>query len=304
MLAAMRQARILEEVKRAGGVRVTELAQLLGVSDMTVRRDLETLAKQGLIAKVHGGATTVELGSTDEPGFEAKSVREPAEKEAIAARAAALIQPGTAVALTAGTTTWTLARYLRDIPHLTVVTNSVNIAEVLYKHDRSDLTIVLTGGVRTPSDALVGGVAVSTIRSLHFDLVMMGVHGIDARAGLTTPNLTEAETNRAFAEAARRLVVVADHTKWGVIGLSQIAPIDSVDTLVTDDLISSDGRAVLADRVGELIVVPAGGGADANADTGTTAGLASSGGGATTLGGSQDVSGGSAEAEPVSGSAS
>jgi DeoR/GlpR family transcriptional regulator of sugar metabolism len=299
----MRQARILEEVKRAGGVRVTELAQLLGVSDMTVRRDLETLAKQGLIAKVHGGATTVELGSTDEPGFEAKSVREPAEKEAIAARAASLIQPGTAVALTAGTTTWTLARYLRDIPHLTVVTNSVNIAEVLYKHDRSDLTIVLTGGVRTPSDALVGGVAVSTIRSLHFDLVMMGVHGIDARAGLTTPNLTEAETNRAFAEAARRLVVVADHTKWGVIGLSQIAPIDSVDTLVTDDLISSDGRAVLADRVGELIVVPAGGGADANADTGTTAGLASSGGGAATLGGSQDVSGGSAEAEPVSGSA-
>ncbi len=303
MLAAMRQARILEEVKRAGGVRVTELAQLLGVSDMTVRRDLETLAKQGLIAKVHGGATTVELGSTDEPGFEAKSVREPAEKEAIAARAAALIQPGTAVALTAGTTTWTLARYLRDIPHLTVVTNSVNIAEVLYKHDRSDLTIVLTGGVRTPSDALVGGVAVSTIRSLHFDLVMMGVHGIDARAGLTTPNLTEAETNRAFAEAARRLVVVADHTKWGVIGLSQIAPIDAVDTLVTDDLISSDGRAVLADRVGELIVVPAGGGADANADTDTTAGLAGSGG-ATTLGGSQDVSGGSAEAEPVSGSAS
>jgi DeoR/GlpR family transcriptional regulator of sugar metabolism len=279
MLAAMRQARILEEVKRAGGVRVSELAQLLGVSDMTVRRDLETLARQGLIAKVHGGATTVELGSTDEPGFEAKSVREPAEKEAIAARAAALIQPGTAVALTAGTTTWTLARHLREIPHLTVVTNSVNIAEVLYKHDRSDLTVVLTGGVRTPSDALVGGVAVSTIRSLHFDVVVMGVHGIDARAGLTTPNLTEAETNRAFAEAARRLVVVADHTKWGVIGLSQIAPLDAVDTLVTDDLISSEGRAVLADRVGELVVVPAREGAGSNdtaagAATGTATGTA------------------------------
>jgi DeoR/GlpR family transcriptional regulator of sugar metabolism len=302
MLAAMRQARILEEVKRAGGVRVTELAQLLGVSDMTVRRDLETLAKQGLIAKVHGGATTVELGSTDEPGFEAKSVREPAEKGAIAARAAALIQPGTAVALTAGTTTWTLARHLRDIPHLTVVTNSVNIAEVLYKHDRSDLTIVLTGGVRTPSDALVGGVAVSTIRSLHFDLVMMGVHGIDARAGLTTPNLTEAETNRAFAEAARRLVVLADHTKWGVIGLSQIAPIDAVDTLVTDDLISSEGRAVLADRVGELIVVPAGGGAGSN--TGADSSAAGGGGDAGTAGGGQDWRGDSADADPVSRSGS
>ena len=296
MLAAMRQARILEEVKRAGGVRVSELAQLLGVSDMTVRRDLETLARQGLIAKVHGGATTVELGSTDEPGFEAKSVREPLEKEAIAARAAALIQPGTAVALTAGTTTWTLARYLRDIPHLTVVTNSVNIAEVLYKHDRADLTIVLTGGVRTPSDALVGGVAVSTIRSLHFDVVVMGVHGIDARAGLTTPNLTEAETNRAFAEAARRLVVVADHTKWGVIGLSQIAPIDAVDTLITDDLISSEGRAVLADRVGELIVVPSSS-ADNAGDAGGS-GAAGSSASAERTGDAKDAGGTASSAKP------
>lgn len=297
MLAAMRQARILEEVKRAGGVRVSELAQLLGVSDMTVRRDLETLAKQGLIAKVHGGATTVELGSTDEPGFEAKSVREPLEKEAIAARAAALIQPGTAVALTAGTTTWTLARHLREIPHLTVVTNSVNIAEVLYKHDRADLTVVLTGGVRTPSDALVGGVAVSTIRSLHFDVVVMGVHGIDARAGLTTPNLTEAETNRAFAEAARRLVVVADHTKWGVIGLSQIAPIDAVDTFITDDLISSEGRAVLAERVGELIVVPASSSGEGTNSAGAGAGTAGTGGGP--VGARKAGRGGTGETEPA-----
>ena len=92
MLAAMRQAKILEQVKQAGGVRVSDLSQMLGVSDMTIRRDLEALARQGLIAKVHGGATTIEYGSTDEPGFAAKSIREPREKEAIAAQAARLIQ--------------------------------------------------------------------------------------------------------------------------------------------------------------------------------------------------------------------
>lgn len=255
MLAAMRQAKILEQVKHAGGVRVTDLSQMLGVSDMTIRRDLEALARQGLVAKVHGGATTIEYGSTDEPGFAAKSIRQPHEKEVIAAHAASLIQPGSAVALTAGTTTWTLARYLRNIPNLTVVTNSIKVAEVLYANERADLTVVLTGGVRTPSEALVGAVAVSTIRSLHFDVVVMGVHGIDARAGLTTPNLTEAETNRAFAEAARRLIVVADHTKWGVIGLSQIAPLEAVSTLVTDSLLGGEARTALAEHVADLQVV-------------------------------------------------
>jgi DeoR/GlpR family transcriptional regulator of sugar metabolism len=256
MLAAMRQAKILEQVKQAGGVRVSDLSQMLGVSDMTIRRDLETLARQGLVAKVHGGATTIEYGSTDEPGFAAKSIREPREKEAIAAQAVGLIQPGSAVALTAGTTTWTLARHLRNVPNLTVVTNSIKVAEVLYQSERADLTVVLTGGVRTPSEALVGAVAVSTVRSLHFDVVVMGVHGIDARAGLTTPNLSEAETNQAFVEAARRLIVVADHTKWGVIGLSQIASLDAVSTLVTDSLISADARTILAEHVGDLQVVP------------------------------------------------
>ena len=254
-LAAQRQARILDEVQRTGGVRVSSLTRELGVSDMTVRRDLSVLARQGLIAKVHGGATANSVGpSTEELGFEAKSVRHPAEKEAIAACIAQFVPPASAIALTAGTTTWTVARYLVDIPQLTVVTNSVRVAEVLQQQPRPDRTVVLTGGVRTPSDALVGAVADSTIRSLHVDLVIMGVHGVDARAGLTTPNLMEAETNRAFREATRRLVVVADHSKWGVVGLSQIVPLTDVDMLVTDDGLDDDARATLREIVGELVI--------------------------------------------------
>jgi DeoR/GlpR family transcriptional regulator of sugar metabolism len=254
-LAPQRQARILEETQRAGAVRVSDLTRALGVSDMTIRRDLESLARQGLLSKVHGGATA-NLGgpSTDEPGFEVKSVRYPAQKQAIAQCVAQLVQPGSAIALTAGTTTWTVSRYLADIAQLTVVTNSIRVAEVLHLQRRADHTVVLTGGVRTPSDALVGPVAVSTIRSLHVDMVVMGVHGVDPRAGLTTPNLSEAETNRAFCEATRRLVVVADHSKWGVVGLSQMAPLTDVDVFITDDGLDENAQATLGEMVGELIV--------------------------------------------------
>src|SRR3712207_990947 len=105
MLAQRRQAAILDRVRAAGGVRVSELAVEYGVSDMTIRRDLEALADRGLLAKVHGGATTVGPGSTHEPGFVAKSARQQAEKSAIATRAAALVSAGNAIALSAGTTT-------------------------------------------------------------------------------------------------------------------------------------------------------------------------------------------------------
>lgn len=256
MLAAVRQARILDEVRKAGGVRVSDLTEILGVSDMTVRRDLDSLDRKGLLTKVHGGATAIETASAVEPGFEAKMVRARLEKEAIAAHAAKLIQPGMAIAITAGTTTWALAPHLAAIPNLTVVTNSLKVAEVLYDQSRPDLTVVLTGGLRTPSDGLVGPIAVQAIRSLHVDLVVMGVHGIDAKAGLTTPNLLEAETNRAMVECARRLVVVADHTKWGVVGLAFIAPLSAVDTLLTDDLLDAEARQELADQVGDVMVIP------------------------------------------------
>ncbi len=255
MLPAQRQERILDELQRSGGVRVSDLTELLGVSDMTIRRDLDALARRGLVSKVHGGATLPRRGSTDEPGFEAKSSQERPAKEAIARRAAEFVQPGTAIAISAGTTTHAFARHLTRIPELTVVTNSLPVAEVLYAHDRPDRVVVLIGGVRTPSDALVGPVAVQTIHSLHVDCLFMGVHGIDPGAGFTSPNLVEAETNRAMVAATRRLVVLADHTKWGVVGLSTIASLDQASVLITDSGLEAEARETLTGRVGELILV-------------------------------------------------
>jgi len=256
LLAKERQAYILERVRERGAVRVSDLTRALEVSDMTVRRDLDLLAGQGLLDKVHGGATAPGRTSTDEPGFEAKSARERDEKDAIAAMAVAMVRPGSAIGLSAGTTTWTLAHRLLDVSGITVVTNSVQIATVFYQSPRPDQTVVLTGGVRTPSDALVGPVAVATLRSLNLDLVFLGVHGMDERTGYTSPNILEAETNRALARSARRLVVVTDHTKWGVVGISTIAALNEADVVITDSGLDPEATALLTEAVGEVMIAP------------------------------------------------
>jgi DeoR/GlpR family transcriptional regulator of sugar metabolism len=259
MLARQRQSLILRAVRADGSARVSDLTQQLGVSDMTIRRDLEVLARGGLIEKVHGGAVLPGAPSSHEPGFDAKSVRELPEKAMIARAAARLVAPGAAIALSAGTTTYALAEQLFTVPGLTVVTNSMRVASLFQGPGQAGngappASVVLTGGVRTPSEALVGPIADLAIRSLHFDLLFLGCHGIDPDAGLTTPNLAESETNRAFVRSARRVVVVADHTKWGIVGLSSFADLDEVDTLVTDERFPADARKLVSDRVGQLIL--------------------------------------------------
>ena len=253
MLARQRQELILDAVRTTGGVRVSELLERLGVSDMTVRRDIDELARRGLVTRVHGGATAAG-SSVEEPGFAVKAALHTAAKQAIAEAAATLVEPGASVALSAGTTTHAVASVLLGIPRLTVVTNSLRVGEVLHAAARDDLTVVLTGGERTPSDALVGPVAVATLRGLHVDWLLMGVHGMDAEAGFTTPNLVEAETNRALVASARQVAVVADNSKWGVVGLSTIAALDEVDVVVSDDDLAPEARQVLQQSCGRLVL--------------------------------------------------
>lgn len=255
MLAAQRRSEIMALLERDRIVRVSHLVSTLGVSDMTIRRDLQTLHEQGVLEKVHGGAVVRAEPSTAEPGFEAKSARQLAQKEAIAAQAASMVRPGSAIAVSAGTTTFAFARHLVAIPGLTVVTNSVWVADLLHGSRVPSHTVLLTGGLRTPSDALVGPVAIAALRSLHLDTVFMGVHGMDAGAGFSTPNLLEAETNRAMIASGRRLVVLADSTKWGVVGLSSMAALSKASALVTDNGLSHTARQALSDHVDELVLV-------------------------------------------------
>ncbi|WP_353807702.1 DeoR/GlpR family DNA-binding transcription regulator [Agromyces sp. SYSU T00194] len=260
MLVAERRSRIVAAVRRRGAATIADLAAELDVSAMTIRRDLDVLAADGAIEKVRGGATAHGVGADASRGFEDRTHRMLAEKRAIAARAAELVEPGMAVGLSGGTTTWVLAQELRRVPDLTIVTNSLPVADLFRRPDRADepytQTVVLTGGVRTPSDALVGPVAVRSLEHLHCDVVFLTVYGVDLQAGLTTTNLLEAETDRALAAAGREAVVLADHAKWGVVGLTTIMDLNEIDRLVTDDGLPDEARGVIAEQVGELWVVP------------------------------------------------
>lgn len=254
MLARERQERIVEEVRHRGSMRVVELAAAFEVSDMTIRRDLDVLQEQGLLEKVHGGAVLAGR-SAAEPGFEAKLLLQRREKQAIARLAASLVAPGSSIALSAGTTTWHVARELARIDNLTIVTNCPSIALELYERAAARHQIMLTGGLfRTPSDALVGALADAAIHSLYVDLLFLGVHGMDPEAGFSTPNMAEAETDRTLIERARQAVVVADHTKWRTVGLCSIAPLSAADVLVSDAGLDEETRAFLEGQVGELLI--------------------------------------------------
>jgi len=256
-LAVRRQELITSRLRAQGSVRVADLAVSLDVSEMTVRRDLDALAERGVLDKVHGGATLRDERSVHEPGFAAKSLLHRQEKDAIGLAAAALVRPGTAIGVTGGTTTFRLATAITDVANLTVVTNCVHVAEHLHRFPRADRTVVLIGGVRTPSDALVGPIAVQALSQLHLDSVFLGVHGMSVRGGFTTPNLAEAETNRAFVAATQELIVMADHSKWNLTGMCTIAPLAAAAVLVTDSSIRPDAEAALAESCGRLIVARA-----------------------------------------------
>lgn len=258
MLASQRQERILAAVRTHGAVRVADLVATLDVSDMTVRRDIAELARAGLVRRVHGGAVAPDTParSTEEPGFEAKRTWASTEKSGVARAALATVEPGQALALSAGTTTWLLAALIAADPTLrplTVVTNGLRVADAL--HGTDDVEVVLTGGTRTPSDALVGPVADGTLLDLRVDRTFLGVHGLDAD-GPTTPNLAEAATDRALVRCAAATTLLADHTKWGVVGLARICGYDEIDTLVTDTGLADDARRHLADAVDRLVLAP------------------------------------------------
>lgn len=233
MLAEQRRGVILEELGRVGSVSVAELSRKLKVSDMTIRRDLEELSGRKLLRKVHGGAVPLPKAAA-EPHFEQKRKLNRPEKLAIARAAQGFVNDGDTVAFSAGTTTWHVAAALQPgHKDLTFVTNSTNIALSLQENgwDR----IVLSGGMfRTPSDALVGPFADRTLRTLNADVLFLGVHGLDPDAGLTTPNTAEAETNNCLVEAARKVVVVADNSKLGIVALARIIPLSRVDAFITD----------------------------------------------------------------------
>jgi DeoR/GlpR family transcriptional regulator of sugar metabolism len=245
---------------------VADLAGVLGVSEMTVRRDIDTLDAEGQLLRVHGGATRTGSFSAIEPEFVSKSAQETEAKRAIAAEALSLLRPDMTLLISGGTTTYEFARLLPRDLGLTVATNSIMVANALIPGPGGPggIRTLVLGGQRTPSEALVGPVTMHAMEHLQADLCFMGVHGIDPEAGITSPNLLEAEVNAAMIAASAGLVVLADSSKYGVVGLAGIAPLSSIGTLITDSGITTRGAGhraadVLTQAVGDLRIaaVPA-----------------------------------------------
>jgi DeoR/GlpR family transcriptional regulator of sugar metabolism len=254
MLAAERHSAILAALHTDGAVKVVDLADLLGVSEMTIRRDLDVLDERQVLRKVHGGAI-VRGNRGIEPPSTAKAARQHAEKVAIGRAALGAVEDGMTIAVSAGTTTLELAKLLRGRDAITVVTNSISIFQELTGHpDEPNPVVYLTGGSRTPSDALVGPIANAALDVFRVDAVFLGVHGFDIESGLTTPNIAEAETNRRLIATSRRLFVLADNTKYREVGTNVFGRMSDIDTLVVDDGLDVADRAALAPHVENILV--------------------------------------------------
>lgn len=213
-----------------------ELCQALGVSEATVRRYLADMGKEGLIERIHGGARLPQSPEV-ELSFRQKLFRNLEEKKRIGRKAAELVNDNENIFLETGSTVIQIVPHLRAKKNLTVVTNCLNVAMEVLSIPGVRL-IVVGGEIREKSYAFVGPLAEKTLDEVFaeicVDKLFLGADGISAREGLTTPNMNEARINRKMIDLIPQRVVVADHSKFGVVALSRIAPINLVQAIVTD----------------------------------------------------------------------
>lgn len=231
MFPPQRHDRILALLHRDGLVDVAKLAEAFDVTTETVRRDLSDLQRRRLVRRVHGGAIPWESGGF-EPLLSQRDVRNVDEKRRIAAAAIQELPPEGCVILDSGSTTARVAQQLPPDSALTIVTNSVLIAQLLANHRSVDV-VVLGGAFDKNTLATVDGQTVAAVRQLRVDALVLGADGISANGGLTTPSRAQAELKGAMIAAARRVLAVIDHSKVGNDQFIRFAECREVDTLIT-----------------------------------------------------------------------
>lgn len=232
MMAEERRQKILAMLQADGRVLVSNLSKVFKVSQITIRKDLDSLHGRGLVQRSHGGALPPSSSALFDPSLEEKQKQHTAEKQRIAAAAAKMVTEGSCVMLDSGTTTAAIAHALKKFSSLTVITNAINIAAELAP---TNIEVILTGGtLRKNSFSLVGPVAEDVLAQMHADILFLGVDGFDTEIGLTTPNLLESRVNRAMITSATRVVAVCDSTKFYRRSLSRIVPISALHHIITD----------------------------------------------------------------------
>lgn len=235
-MATDRQLRILHHLSARDEMEVQELARVLHVSPSTIRRELTVLEENGLLVRTHGAARLAEPIRYEAP-YEKRASQRLAEKRAIALAAKEIIDPGMVIGLMGGTTCTELARVLRPVEPLTIVTNAVNV--VLELQATPQKRVMVTGGVLNQNSyELVGSQVLQSLQTVHLDLAFIGVSGISAEYGFSMSDEPEATVGQAFHHAADRTVVIADHSKVGKTTFARLCPLKELDLLITDSKIT------------------------------------------------------------------
>lgn len=227
-----RRDKIFRCITQKGRTTVDELIDGFKVSGATIRRDLEFLERQGLVQRTHGGAIS-QSRVIFEPDYSEQKERFVEEKRRIGREASKLVKEGEVVFLEASTTVLQLTKYIRNKRNLTIVTNSLDIAREL--EGNKGIELILTGGtLKRRTRALIGSLTEASFEQIRVDKAFMGISALDISYGITMATLEEAQTRKKIHQAANKIIVLSDHSKFGKQNFAYIAPANSIDILITD----------------------------------------------------------------------
>lgn len=232
-----RHQQIIDKIHQEGQVKSQVLCSELDVSSVTIRKDLKLLEEKGVLYRMHGGATLSNPYATDRHVNEKEKLHSH-EKTAIGRAAAALVTANDSILIASGTTVLTLAKNIRPLGNLTVITSAVNVAIELNQHNEVEV-IQLAGILRKRSSSVTGIYAEENLKDFSCSKLFLGVDGVDLDFGLTTADVTEARLNREMIKVSQKTIVLADSSKFGKRGFGRICGFDSVDEIITDQGISN-----------------------------------------------------------------
>ena len=250
----LRLRQMAQYIRASGFASIDELAGHFGVSDMTVRRDLATLRSESLTVRARGGAFSLEAIRGFEPPFAAREVEHSAAKQAIGRAAAGLVRAGQTIALDVGTTTLEIARHLNGIQRLTVLTYNVHAMLALAM---SQATVYVPGGCLRPRElSFVGPLALEGLKRFHPDIFFLSAAGVDATSGITDYNMEEIAIKNALIVRSRRVVLVADASKFDHTAALAVCPLDAIHQVVTNH-IPSTYAALWQQRAVDVVIAEA-----------------------------------------------
>lgn len=253
-LTVSRRRAIIEQIREKGEVFIADLSKQFDVSGVTIRNDLAYLEQKNLIMRARGGAMGIDGNVGIDQSISEKTKLHSGEKKAIGARAALLINENDTIILDSGTTTAEIAKSLDEFRNITIITNALNIINILV--GKANINLVIPGGVlRQNSMSMVGPIAEKTLRGFYVDKAFISADGFDTHQGLFTPNIEEASLNAIMIEITREVILVADSSKFTRKSLVMFCGLNKIGTVITDDKISADDRKRLEDIGIETIIV-------------------------------------------------